>query len=285
MFLGISSAFTWPLHQLDVNNAFLHGYLDEEIYMQPPKGYSVQPSHVCKLLKSLYGLKQASRQWNQEFTSKLLSFGFSQSAHDRCFFVKGSGDDFIAVLVYVDDVLVTSPSSILIAEVKAYLDKLFTMKDLGLASYFLGLQIARSSGTSLTQAKYIQDILLDIGLQHAKAATTPLPQGTKLCATEGVALSDPKLYSHWQVALHIVRFLKGTSAIGLFFPSSKSLQLQAYCDADWASCLDSRRSVTCFCVFLGDALISQKTRKQATVSRSFAEAEYWSMGATVCKLQ
>ncbi|KAL0377948.1 UNVERIFIED_CONTAM: Retrovirus-related Pol polyprotein from transposon RE1 [Sesamum radiatum] len=244
LFLAISSSFDWPLHQLDVNNAFLHGYLEEEIYMQPPEGYFIQPGHVCKLLKSLYGLKQASRQWNLEFTSKLLSFGFSQSAHDHCLFVKGTGDDFVALLIYVDDVLLTSPSSVLIDS-----------------------QV--STGTSLTQAKYVQDILQDTGLQTAKAATTPLPQGIKLCANGGAALSDPEPYrrlvgrllylgftrpdisygvqqlsqflqhpceSHWQAALHIVRYLKGTPHTGLFFPSSNSLTLQAFCDADWASC-------------------------------------------------
>ncbi|KAL0394985.1 UNVERIFIED_CONTAM: Retrovirus-related Pol polyprotein from transposon RE1 [Sesamum latifolium] len=264
LFLPISSTFSWPLHQLDVNNAFLH-------------------------------------------------------AHDHYLFAEGAGDDFIALLIYVDDVLITSLSSILIAEVKTYLDDLFTTKDLGLARYFLGLQMARSSiGTSLTQAKYVQDILSDTGLQNAKAATTPLPQGIKLCATGRTTLSDPEPYrrvvgrllymgftrpdisygvqqfsqflqcpceSHWQAALHVVRYLKGTPNTCLFFPSSNSLKLQAYYDADWASCLDSRRSVTDFCVFLGNVLISRKTKKRATISRSSAEAEYHSMGATVCELQ
>ncbi|KAL0463232.1 UNVERIFIED_CONTAM: Retrovirus-related Pol polyprotein from transposon RE1 [Sesamum latifolium] len=286
--------------------------------MQPPEGYPVLSGHVCKLRKSLYGLKQASRQWNQELTSKLLSFGFSQSRHDHCLFVKGAGNDFIALIVYVDDILVTSPSDVLIAAVKAYLHDLFTIKDLGLACYFLGLQIARlSAGTSLTQTKYVQDILSDTGLLNAKAATTPLPQGIKLTATGGAVLSDPEPYrrlvdrllylgftrpdisygvqqvshflqhpceNHWQTALHVVRYLKGTPTTGLFFPSSNSLRVQAYCDADWASCLDSRRSVTGFCVFLGGVLISWKTKKQTTVSRSSAEAEYRSMGVTVCEV-
>ncbi|KAL0379328.1 UNVERIFIED_CONTAM: Retrovirus-related Pol polyprotein from transposon RE1 [Sesamum radiatum] len=212
--------------------------------MQPPEGYPVQSGHVCKLRKSLYGLKQASKQWNQELTSKLLSFGFSQSGHDHCLFIKGADNDFIALLVYVDDILVTSPSDVLIAVVKAYLHNLFTIKDLGLARYFLGLQIAISSaGTSITQTKYIQDILSDTGLLNAKAATTPLPQGIKLNATGGAVLSDLEPYrhlvghllylgfprpdisygvqqlsqflqnpceNHWQAALHVERYLKGT---------------------------------------------------------------------------
>ncbi|KAL0305128.1 UNVERIFIED_CONTAM: Retrovirus-related Pol polyprotein from transposon RE1 [Sesamum angustifolium] len=125
LFLAIASAHSWPLHQLDVNNAFLHGYLDEEIFMLPPEGYDVPQGHVCKLKRSLYGLKQASRQWNQEFTSQLVAFGFTQSSHDHCLFFMGSEDTFVAMLIYVDDVLITSPSVSLLTDVKSYLDGLF----------------------------------------------------------------------------------------------------------------------------------------------------------------
>ncbi|KAL0371332.1 UNVERIFIED_CONTAM: Retrovirus-related Pol polyprotein from transposon RE1 [Sesamum angustifolium] len=132
--------------------------------------------HVCKLKRSLYGLKQASRQWNQEFTSQLVAFGFTQSSHDHCLFFMGSEDTFVAMLIYVDDVLITSPSVSLLTDVKSYLDGLFTIKDLGVARYFLGLQIARSpTGTSVTQTKYINDIVRDTGLMHAKSVTTPFP--------------------------------------------------------------------------------------------------------------
>ncbi|KAL0414099.1 UNVERIFIED_CONTAM: Retrovirus-related Pol polyprotein from transposon RE1 [Sesamum radiatum] len=181
LLLVVAGARNWEIHQLDVNNAFLHGCFDEEIFITPLEGYSVTPGSVCCLTRSLYGLKQASRQWNQEFTSKLLRFGFSQSCHDHCLFTKGSDCDFLALLVYVDDVLVIGPSVELIGSVKHYLHSIFTIKDLGLARYFLGLQIARSTaGLSLTQSKYIHDILVDTGLLTAKSVTSPLPQGIKL---------------------------------------------------------------------------------------------------------
>ncbi|KAL0315083.1 UNVERIFIED_CONTAM: Retrovirus-related Pol polyprotein from transposon RE1 [Sesamum calycinum] len=193
LFLAIASAHSWPLHQLDVNNAFLHGYLDEEIFMLPTKGYDVPRDHVCKLKRSLYGLKQDSRQWNQEFISQLLAFGFTQSSHDHCLFVMGSEDTFVAMLIYVDDVLITSPSVSLLTDVKSYLDGLFTIKDLGVARYFLGLQIARSPiGTSVIW--YINDIVRDTSLMHAKSVTTPFPQHIKLSATGGAVLSDPEPY-------------------------------------------------------------------------------------------
>ncbi|KAL0408303.1 UNVERIFIED_CONTAM: Retrovirus-related Pol polyprotein from transposon TNT 1-94 [Sesamum radiatum] len=100
LFLGIASAYFWPVRQLDINNAFLHGRLDEEVYMTPPDRYLVKPSLVCKLQKLLYGLKQASRQWDHEFTRQLEAFGFRQSTHDYCLFIKVTTDGFLALLVY-----------------------------------------------------------------------------------------------------------------------------------------------------------------------------------------
>ncbi|KAL0456195.1 UNVERIFIED_CONTAM: Retrovirus-related Pol polyprotein from transposon TNT 1-94 [Sesamum latifolium] len=277
LLLAVAAAQDWVIHQLDVNNAFLHGKLDEEIFMTPPEGYQVADGCVCRLTRSLYGLKQASRQWNQEFTSRLVSFDFTQCCHDHCLFTKGSGNNFLGLLVYVDDVLVVSPSLALVTSVKVYLDGLFTIKDLGVARYSLGLQIARSAdGLSLTQTKYIHDILVDTGLSSAKSVTTPLPQGVKLCSESGSLLADPEPYHrligrllylgftrsdisygvqqliqfllhpcdrHWAAALHLVRYLKGTAQTGLFFPSASSLDVRAFCDADWGSCPDTRRSI------------------------------------------
>ncbi|KAL0458616.1 UNVERIFIED_CONTAM: Retrovirus-related Pol polyprotein from transposon RE1 [Sesamum latifolium] len=97
VFLAFAAA-KWPLHQLDVNNAFLHGHLDEDIYMTPPEG-----------ILSLYGLKQASRQWNVELTVKLKEFGFVQSAHDHYLFTWQTTSGLVVLLVYVDDILVTGP--------------------------------------------------------------------------------------------------------------------------------------------------------------------------------
>ncbi|KAL0434903.1 UNVERIFIED_CONTAM: Retrovirus-related Pol polyprotein from transposon RE2, partial [Sesamum radiatum] len=282
--------------QLDVNNAFLHGRLDEEIFMTPPEGYQVAAGSVCRLTRSLYGLKQAYRQWNQEFTSQLLHFGFQQSCHDHCLFTKGSDLNFVALLVYVDDVLVVSPSLALITSVKDYLHSLFTIKDLGIARYFLGLQIARSTaGLSLTQTKYIHDILTDTGLLSTKSVATPLPQGIKLCSDSDSLLSDPEPYrrlvgrllylgftrsdisygvqqlsqflfhpcgGHWIAALHLVQYLKGTSHISLFFPSSSNLEIRAYCDAYWGSFLDTRRSISSFCVSLALLLFPRNPRSR-----------------------
>ncbi|KAL0438789.1 UNVERIFIED_CONTAM: Retrovirus-related Pol polyprotein from transposon RE2 [Sesamum latifolium] len=319
IFIVVATAFHWPLLQLDVNNVFLHGHLEEEVYMVPPEGYSTTHGGlVCRLKKSLYDLKQASRQWNVELTTKLESYGFKQSPHDHCLFTLKKDSLFLALIVYVDDVLLTGTSLPALNDVKHYLDDLFTIKDLGNAKYFLGLELALSDqGTYVTQRKYLLDIIHDCRLDDAKATATPLPAGIKFDASSGPCHASPEQYRrlvgrplylefsrpdisfavqqlsqfiqcprqpHWDVALYLVRYLKGSSTLGLFFAVDSSLPLTAYSDFDWASCLDTRRSVTGYCIFLGASLISWKTKKQTTDSRSSAEAEYRSMGLIVCEL-
>ncbi|KAL0405593.1 UNVERIFIED_CONTAM: Retrovirus-related Pol polyprotein from transposon RE1 [Sesamum latifolium] len=192
LFLCIAAARSWPLHQLDINNAFLHGHLDEEVFMLSPDDYVAPAGHVSRLKRSLYGLKQASRQWNHEFTTKLEAFGFRQSAHDHRLFLKDSDQGFLALLVYVDDVLLTGPSEPLIHDVKQYLDHIFTIKDLGYAKYFLGLEIARSmDGTCVTQHKYITEIISAWFVCSQECFSCPLPPGIKLSVNEDAPLKDP----------------------------------------------------------------------------------------------
>ncbi|KAK4395882.1 Retrovirus-related Pol polyprotein from transposon RE2 [Sesamum angolense] len=240
LFLSIAAAYSWPVHQLDINNAFLHGRLDEE----------------------------ASRQWNHEFTQKLSEFGFRQSAHDNCLFIKLTSGYFLALLVYVDDILVMGPVEELNVEVKAKLDDLFTIKDLGskLASPLSDPEKYRRLIRRLLYLGFTRPDLSFAVQQLSQFLQHPTDQ-------------------HWPAALHVVRYLKGSLATGLFFPSSNNLQLVAYTDADWGSCVDTRHSITGFCVFLGSSLISWKTKKQNTVSRSSAEAEYRAMAASIFELQ
>ncbi|CAA0807340.1 cysteine-rich RLK (RECEPTOR-like protein kinase) 8 [Striga hermonthica] len=288
--------------------------------MAPPKGYvKAKRDEVCLLKRSLYELKQASRQWNIEFSDKLTSYGFTQSSHDHCLFFKGSGANLLILLIYVDDVLITGGSLIAIQHLKAYLDALFTIKDLGQAKYFLGLEIHKTAdGTFLSQRKYILDIVADLGLTDSKAVVTPLPQGINLSSLESEPFNQPESYrrlvgrllylnlsradlsyaiqqlsqfiqapsqSHWNAAIHLVKYLNGTPDLGLYYTATPSLVLEAFSDADWGRCTLTRKSLTGYCIFLGQALISWKTKKQKTVSRSSAEAEYRSMASTVCELQ
>ncbi|KAL0289416.1 UNVERIFIED_CONTAM: Retrovirus-related Pol polyprotein from transposon RE1 [Sesamum angustifolium] len=201
LLLEVATVRWWTIHQLDINNAFLHGFLEEDIYMHVPEGY------VAPLGK--------------------------QSSHDHCLFTKAQGADFLALLVYVDDVLLCGSSSFLIDGVKNYLDAMFTIKDLGYSNYFLGLEIARApTSTTVTQIKYVFDLSQFV---------------QSLCK------------HHMEAALHLVRYLKGCPTRDLFFLSSNDLHLLAYCDVDWATCVDSRHSLTGYCIFLGLALVSWKT--------------------------
>ena len=115
--LALSASQNWYLAQLDINNAFLNGDLFEEVYMDLPPGYTRQgeqqsgsSKQMCKLHKSIYGLKQASRQWNITFTQAIISFGFSQSKCDYSLFTHGQGDNFVAILLYVDDIIIAGPN-------------------------------------------------------------------------------------------------------------------------------------------------------------------------------
>lgn len=158
--LALATVKEWSLHQLDVNNAFLHGTLDEEVYMLPPEGYLALLGQVCRLTKSLYELKQASRQWNTELTKFLLKFGFKQSKKDYSLFVKTAPQGIIVALVHVDDLLLCGDDENEITHLKTSLHDAFIIKDVGLARYFLGIEIVRSTlGTLIHQRKYVMDII------------------------------------------------------------------------------------------------------------------------------
>ncbi|RVW77586.1 Retrovirus-related Pol polyprotein from transposon RE1 [Vitis vinifera] len=316
--LALAAAQNWSLHQLDVNNAFLHGDLHEEIYMSPPPGLRRQGENlVCHLHKSLYGLKQASRQWFAKFSTAIQAAGFVQSKADYSLFTCRKGKSFTALLIYVDDILITGNDVNAIVALKQFLHSHFRIKDLGDLKYFLGIEVSRSKkGISISQRKYTLEILKDGGFLGAKPVNFPMEQNTKL-SDSGELLKDPSQYRrlvgrliyltitrpditysvhvlsrfmhaprrpHMEAALRVLRYLKNSPGQGLFFPSQNDLSLRAFSDSDWAGCPISRRSTTGYCVFLGSSLISWRTKRQKTVSLSSAEAEYRAMAGTCCEL-
>jgi hypothetical protein len=318
--LSLAAIKGWSLQQLDVNNAFLQGDLDEEVYMMLPPGFARQgETKVCKLNKSIYGLKQASRQWFAKFSSTLLNAGFSQSMADYSLFILKQGDSLTFVLVYVDDIIISGNDNSAIQHVKHLLEKSFFIKDLGKLKYFLGIEVARSKkGIFLSQRKYTLDILKDTGLIGGRVSPFPMAQHLHLSSTDGTLLPDPSPYrrlvgrliyltvtrpdinyavhvlsrfmhsprtAHLDAAHQLVRYLKGSIGKGIFLSSSSSLTLKGYCDSDWAGCPETRRSTTGYCTFLGSSILSWKTKKQSTVSRSSAEAEYRSMATLTSELQ
>lgn len=194
--LAVSVHKGWFIHQLDVNNAFLHGDLNEEVYMVLPPGFqSSKMNQVCKLSRSLYGLKQASRQWNAKLTAALNNIGFSQAKSDPSLFTKQGPHYFAALLVYDDDIVIASDSMEVINNLKKFLDASFKIKDLGELSYFLGIEaVRREEGLYLNQRKYVLDILKDSGFLLCKPASTPITPSSKLAKDDSPLLEDAAPY-------------------------------------------------------------------------------------------
>nr|GFD09376.1 putative retrotransposon protein [Tanacetum cinerariifolium] len=141
----MAAYYDYEIWQMDVKTAFLNRYLNEEVYMDQPEGFvnPKYPNRVCKLKRSIYGLKQASRQWNKRFNDKIKKFGFTQNRDDPYVYLKASGSNITFLILYVDDILIMGNSIPILQSVKTYLGKCFAMKDLGEAVYILGIKIYR----------------------------------------------------------------------------------------------------------------------------------------------
>lgn len=177
--LSIVAMHDYELEQLDVKTAFLHGELEEDIYMNQPKGFVIpgKENLVCRLKKSLYGLKQSPRQWYKRFDSFMLSRGFKRSDYDSCVYLKIVNGSAIYLLLYVDDMLIVAKEKSEIAKLKAQLSKEFEMKDLGAAKKILGMEITRdrkSGKLYLSQRGYIEKVLRRFNMHNAKPVSTPL---------------------------------------------------------------------------------------------------------------
>ena len=308
--LSLVASRGWQARQLDISNAFLHGNLSERVYCQQPVGF-VDPSHpdaVCLLSKSLYRLKQALRAWYERFAGFIATIGFTPTGSDTSLFVLRRGQDMEILLLYVDDMIITASSSALLRRIIAKLHAEFALKDMGNLHFFLGVEVTRSaSGFHLSQAQYAEELLDRAGMSNCRPISTPIDVKPKLSTTSGELVPDPSEYRQlagalqWltltrpdiahavqQIYLHmhdpceghlalverVLRYIQGTTDHGLHLPASKSLDIVAYSDTDWAGCPDTHRSTLGFCVFLGDSLVSWSSKPQAVVSWSSAQAEY-----------
>lgn len=309
----------WEMKQLDVKNAFLHGSISEDIYMHQPPGFvdKKHPHYVCKLEKALYGLKQAPRAWNARFSSFLTRLGFVTTKSDASLFVYKDKNDLAFLLLYVDDIVLTGSSSSLLQHITAKMKQEFPMTDMGRLSYFLGIKVDyNKSGIFLSQKQYALEIIERAGMMNCKPISTPSDVNSKLSAEVGDRIDNPKQYRslagalqyltitrpdiayavqqvclfmhdprtpHLAALKRIIRYIQGTQDHGLQMSKSKEHSLIAYSDADWAGCPDTRRSTSGYCVYLGDNLISWSSKRQQTVSRSSAEAEYRGVANTVAE--
>ncbi|RVW49076.1 Retrovirus-related Pol polyprotein from transposon RE1 [Vitis vinifera] len=307
--------------ELDIKNVFLHGDLAEEVYMEQPPGFVAQGESglVCRLRRSLYGLKQSPRAWFSRFSSVVQEFGMLLSTADHSvFYHHNSLGQCIYLVVYVDDIVITGSDQDGIQKLKQHLFTHFQTKDLGKLKYFLGIEIAQSSsGVVLSQRKYALDILEETGMLDCKPVDTPMDPNVKLVPGQGEPLGDPGRYrrlvgklnyltitrpdisfpvsvvsqflqspcdSHWDAVIRILRYIKSTPGQGVLYENRGHTQVVGYTDADWAGSPTDRRSTSGYCVFIGGNLISWKSKKQDVVARSSAEAEYRAMALATCEL-
>ncbi|XP_066358394.1 uncharacterized mitochondrial protein AtMg00810-like [Miscanthus floridulus] len=307
--LTIATSHRWPTRQLDVSNAFLHGHLQEHVFYQQPPGFidATCTNAVCLLDKLLYGLRQAPRAWFNRFATFVIGIGFMPMRSDSLLFVLCHGNNIAYLLLYIDDIVFTGSNTTLLQQIVDRLRREFAVKYLSELSFFLGIDV-KCDATSfhLSQHRYAEDILDRAGMTNCKPATTPFDAKGKLSA-DGTKIDDAKAYRSLagalqylmitrldlafvvqQACLHmhdpraphqallkrILWYIHGTSHLGLHLQASAELSVTAYSDADWEGCPDTQRSTSGFCVFLGDALVSWSSKRQPTVSRSSAEAEY-----------
>jgi Reverse transcriptase (RNA-dependent DNA polymerase) len=312
-FLAHVAAEDLELHQLDIKTAFLNGDLEEEIYMrQPPLYGQGGPRTVCKLLRSLYGLRQAPRAWHTRLKSALEELGFVASEADAALFILKLDTGTVYLLVYVDDLLCAAKTIGEVKRIFKLIGATFEARDLGEATYFLHMEIKRDRSARtlfLSQERYALDLITKFNMDSAHPRALPMSTGTKLtrhgenkcdtpyygmligsllylavCTRPDIAyavgalaryMSDP-LQEHWELAKGLLRYLRGTTAFGIKFGPSSGLR--GFCDSDYAGDIDTRRSTTGYAFIYHGGAIAYGVKLQPTVAVSTTETEYMAAG-------
>ena len=314
MLIHLASQNNWLIHQMDVKTAYLNADIDCEIYVDQPEGYvkigDSGEKLVWKLKKSLYGLKQSGRNWNNMLHEFLLQENFVQSFADPCLYTKFVNDSSVIIIVWVDDIIISTDNENKLHDVKKALCKKFKMKDLGRLSWFLGIEFSfENNCIEMKQTKYLEKMLNKFGMSDCKPKAIPCDLSVNKMIYDSEELPDARLYReivgsliyvmtgtrpdlcyvvsklsqymskpskvHLNLAKHCLKYIKGTLNYSLRFQSSDRLKLIGFCDADWGASED-RFSISGYSFQLSNRgpLISWKSRKQRTVALSSCEAEY-----------
>ncbi|KAJ7971537.1 Retrovirus-related Pol polyprotein from transposon TNT 1-94 [Quillaja saponaria] len=309
----------WKIYQLDVKSAFLHGFLEEEVYVDQPEGYVIegQEGKVLKLKKALYGLKQAPRAWNNRIDKYFQENGFVRCPHEYALYVKAhENGDVLFVFLYVDDLIFIGNNPIMFEDFKKAMTCEFEMTDMGLMSYYLGFEVKQNDGgIFISQESYAKDVLKKFQMLDSNSVNTPMECGVKLSKHDVGEKVDPTLFrslvgslryltctrpdilyavrvvsrymesptfTHMKTAKRILRYLRGTLDYGLFYSSSHIIDLVGYCDSDFAGDLDDRKSTTGFVFFMGNNAISWVSKKQPIITLSTCEPEYVTATSCTC---
>ncbi|GJR38204.1 retrotransposon protein, putative, ty1-copia subclass [Tanacetum coccineum] len=226
--LAIVAFYDYEIWQMDVKTTFLNSYLSEDVYMVQPKGF-VDPKHpnkVCKLQRSIYGLKQASRSWNKRFDEEIKKIGFTQNPDESCVYLKASGSNVAFLVLYVDDILLMGNSVAMLQEVKSWLCKCFYMKDLGEVAYILGIKIIRDRSKrliALSQSVYLEKILKKFRMENSKKRKS---QGAKTPTEVQRMLRVPYASAIGSIMYAMRKFIDG---LGGVMPSNKR-PMEMLCD-------------------------------------------------------
>ncbi|XP_026378128.1 uncharacterized protein LOC113272520 [Papaver somniferum] len=289
--------------------------------MSQPQGFidPDYPDYVRKLKKSLYGLKQAPRAWFDRFKNFPVQFGFVRSICDYSMFIYTSNSSMIVLLLYVDDIILTGNDDTLMHKLVSSLSTEFSMKQLGDLSYFFGIEVTRTVNSMvLTQKKYVLKLLTKANMLDYKPSNTPVVKKSRASIHDGVLLDNAAEYRtlvgslqyltmtrpdityevnyvsqfmhaptdiQFLLVKRIVRYLKGTIRLGITLRKCDNSLVTAFTDSDWAGFPDTRRSTSGYAVFICKYLISWSSKKQPTVSRSSAEAEYKCLSVTASELE
>uniref|UniRef100_H3H922 Uncharacterized protein n=1 Tax=Phytophthora ramorum TaxID=164328 RepID=H3H922_PHYRM len=268
------------------------------------------------LLIAIYGLKQASRVWNETFDEFMCSIGFQVSAFDPCLYIKVVDGHCVLVLVYVDDVLITGSSPELIARTKTDLKTRFEMTDSGKCAFVLGIELVDGPDGSVTmcQRRYVDDILKRFAMDECKAVVSPVDMSTRLVPSDAATkvnapfreavgalmhlmtatrpdiayavgyvsrfMENPQ-EEHWVAVKRIFRYLQGTKTHGICFKPGDKIDFRGYSDADWAGDLADRKSTSGYTFMLMSAPVSWGSKKQSSVSLSTSEAEYIALSLAI----
>lgn len=309
--MAISVHFGLHIHQMDVKCAFLNGKLNEEVYMLQPKGFEDGTSKVCKLEKSLYGLKQDSRMWNERFHQFMVRIGFKRCLGDQCLYVKTTNGIPCYVLLFVDDLLIISKEVRIVETIKRMFKTEFEMTDIGKVDTFLGVHIVRDEEKqtiTMNQSNYLKKMLQKFNMGDCKGIDTPMENGLDLrdgnsdensvapyreligCLTYTTLTTRPDLCAatnyfsrfqssyndtHFQHAKRILRYVKGTIDLKLRYKKYENAEpLIGYADADWGNDKNDRKSISGYVFKVFGNTVSWSSKKQPTVSQSSTEAEY-----------
>ncbi|SGY28317.1 BQ5605_C080g12972 [Microbotryum silenes-dioicae] len=313
--IALAAANDYHVHQADVNKAYLHGKLDKPLYMRVPQGIDL-PGKILKLSKSIYGLRQAGTIWNAEIDSTLCSLGYIPTKSDICIYRRDHDGHSHYIALYVDDLLLVGPSVAKIDRVLDALELMYGIKRLGPAEYILGIQVKRGQDGSITlsQERYLCDLLDKFRLGNAKPASIPMQPGVVLDFQDSSAtpqdctrylqaigslmyaavgtrpnlayvvaylarFSQQPSPAHWTAITQVLRYIKGTLDLGLTYRKT-DVAFHGYSDANWGACLTTSRSTMGYAFIYSGAAIAWCSKREHRVAKSTTNAEYLSLSYT-----